>query len=263
MKIDFAAKVDIGTKETNDDRLLIDGKVLDMNALHGTIGIPSIAVVCDGCGGYLGGNIAAQTVLEHLSYEDPGNLSDSTYLANVLDNCQRAVMVKKSEMPHFSEMCTTVAGCVFCDDSILIFHSGDSRVYRHDCWGIAKMTRDHSVVQDMIDMGEITQEEAENHPKRNVISRCIGIEGRPPEIYVSHTPINPGEKYLLCSDGLWESVSESQIKELLDCNVPIQQMVDELIQMALRQGSDDNISVCICSRQGNVDAQEKKPFVLD
>ena len=263
MKIDFAAKVDIGTKETNDDRVLIDGKVLDMSALSGTVDIPSVVAVCDGCGGYLGGNIAAQTVLELLSDEEPGALSDSTYLAQVLDNCQRAVMEKKAEMPHFSEMCTTVAGCVFCNDIILIFHSGDSRVYRHDRWGIAKMTKDHSVVQDMIDMGEITREEAENHPKRNVISRCIGIEGRPPELYISNTPINPGEKYLLCSDGLWESVSEAQMKELLDGDMPLHQMVDELIQMAIRQGSDDNISVCICSCQGNFEVQENKPFILD
>lgn len=263
MKINFAAKVDIGTKETNDDRILIDGKVLDESALSGMVEIPSVVAVCDGCGGYLGGNIAAQTVLELLHDKEPGNLSDSAYLAQVLDDCQRAVMEKKAEMPHFSEMCTTVAGCVFCNDSILIFHSGDSRVYRHDRWGIAKMTRDHSVVQDMIDMGEITPEEAVNHPKRNVISRCIGIEGRPPEIYISNTPIYPGEKYLLCSDGLWECVSETQMKELLDRDMPLQQMVDDLIQMALGQGSDDNISVCICSCEGNVEMQENKPFILN
>lgn len=263
MKIDFAARVDIGTKETNDDRILIDGKVLDMSCHSGVIDIPAIAVVCDGCGGYLGGNIAAQTVLELLSFENPESLSDATYLAQVLDNCQQAVMEKKKEMPHFSEMCTTVAGCVFCNDSILIFHSGDSRVYRHDRWGIARMTRDHSVVQDMVDMGEITPEDALKHPKRNVISRCIGIEGRPPAIYVSYVPINPEEKYLLCSDGLWESVYESEIKELLDSDWPLQQIVDELIKRALRQGSDDNISVCICSGQGISNVQEKTPFILD
>ncbi len=153
MKVDYAAKVDIGIKETNDDRLLIDCRILDMSALEGTVEIPLVAAVCDGCGGYLGGNIAAQTVLEILSYENPMSLSDPTYLAHVLEKCQRAVVEKKAEMPRFSEMCTTVAGCVFCNDSILIFHSGDSRVYRYDRWGIARMTRDHSVIQDMIDMG--------------------------------------------------------------------------------------------------------------
>jgi protein phosphatase len=249
MIIDFAARVDIGTKETNDDRILINGKVLDTGTVSGTIEIPSIAVVCDGCGGYFGGNIAAQTVLEYLSNEEPSKLSDPIYLASVLDNCQLAVMKKKREFPRFPEMCTTIAGCVFCSDKILFFHSGDSRVYRLDQWGIAKMTRDHSLVQDMIDMGEITPEEALTHPRRNVITRCIGIKGRPPEIYVAHTSVHSGEKYLLCSDGLWESVSNSQIVELLSSNIPLRQMADDLVQMALMQGSDDNISACICSGQ--------------
>lgn len=263
MKIDFAARVDIGTKETNDDRILIDGKVLDIGSKSGSIEMPSIVVVCDGCGGYLGGNIAAQTVLELLSHEEPSNLSDPEYLAHVLDNCQHAVMKKKAETPNFSEMCTTVAGCVFCSDNILIFHSGDSRVYRYDRWGLSKMTKDHSVIQDMIDMGEITQEEAAKHPKRNVITRCIGNEGRPPEIYISHIPVNPGDKYLLCSDGLWESVSEEQMVKMLKSDITLQQMADELVQMALQQGSNDNISVCICSGQGTGETQENESFTLD
>lgn len=263
MIIDYAASVDIGTKETNDDRVFVDGKILDMCTVSGSIAIPSVVAICDGCGGYLGGNIAAQTVLELLSYENPRDLSDTTYLVQVLDNCQRSVMEMKTEMPHFSEMCTTVAGCVFCNDRILIFHSGDSRVYRHDRWGMARMTKDHSVVQELIDMGEITPEEATIHPKRNVISRCIGIEGQPPEIYISNTSINPGEKYLLCSDGLWEYVSESRIRDMLDSDKPLDQIVNELVQLALSQGSDDNISVCICSGQGEVDSHENKPFILD
>lgn len=263
MKIDFAAKVEIGTKETNDDRILIGGQILDRNSHSGMIDIPAIAVVCDGCGGYSGGEIAAQTVLELLSFEDPAALSDPTYLAQVLDNCQQEVLEKKREMPHFSEMCTTVAGCIFCDDSILLFHAGDSRVYRHDRWGIARMTIDHSIVQEMVDRGEITPEDALEHPGRNVISRCIGSEGRPPEIYVSHTTIYPGEKYLLCSDGLWESVHDSEIRELLNRDLPLRQVADELVQRALQQGADDNISVCVCSRQGVSNVQEKKSSILD
>lgn len=263
MKIEFAARVDIGTKETNDDRVLIDGHILDMNAHNGTVNLPSIAIVCDGCGGYKGGGIAAHTVLEFMSFEEAGLLANTTYLSEVLDNCQRVVNEKKNEMPHFSEMCTTIAGCVFCEDSTIIFHSGDSRVYRHDKWGIARMTADHSVVQDLIDMGDITPEEALVHPKRNVITRCIGIDGRPPEIYVSRAPIGPEEKYLLCSDGLWESVSDVEIKTILDSGMPLQQMVDTLIEKALRQGSDDNISVCICAGEGKAEIVEKKPFILD
>ena len=263
MTIDFAARADIGARETNDDRVLIDGRILDMASHSGSLELPAVAVVCDGCGGYFGGGIAAHTVLELLSYEEAGSLADTGHLSQALENCQRMVNEKQTELPQFSKMCTTVAGCVFCDDCTVVFHSGDSRVYRCDRWGIARMTKDHSLVQDLIDMGEISPEEALIHPRRNVITRCIGIEGRPPEIYVSRAPINPGEKYLLCSDGLWESVSDTEIKTILDSDLPLREMVDALVEKALQQGSDDNISVCICAGQGTTAVTEKKPFILD
>ena len=263
MKLDFAARVDIGPRETNDDRVLIDGQILNMRVHNGTIDSPAIAAVCDGCGGYSGGHIAAETVLEFLSYESPHELADVNYLSQVLSNCQQMVMEKKAELPQYSEMCTTVAGCVFLEDGVVFFHSGDSRVYRHDSWSLARMTRDHSVVQDMVDSGRITPEEALASPRRNVINRCIGISCPSPEIYVTHSPICPGEKYLLCSDGLWESVRDTEIKEILDSEMPLYQMVDTLVERAIEQGADDNISVCICARQGSVAKEVHKPFILD
>lgn len=256
MRIDFAARVDIGVRESNDDRALVGGRILDMASQSGTLELPAIAVVCDGCGGYMGGGTAAQTVLERLAEEEPGSLADPDRLAETLEDCRRRVYEKKAEMPQFSEMCTTVAGCVFSEDGIVLFHAGDSRVYRSDMWGVARMTRDHSLVQEMVDMGEIAPEEALTHPKRNVINRCIGIECRAPEIYVSHAALVPGEKYLLCSDGLWESVSEQQINEVLDSGMTLAEMADALVETALSQGSDDNTSVCICMAQAEPDKAE-------
>ena len=263
MRIDYAARVEIGTKETNDDRALIDGQILNMTSKDGALTLPAIAVVCDGCGGYDGGGIAAQTVLEFLSHETPESLRDTNYLTQVLDNCTQAVFEKKLEMPAYSKMCTTVAGCIFLNNSTILFHSGDSRVYRYDGWGLARMTVDHSAVQQMIDMGQITEEEALTSPNRNVITRCIGASCPPPEIYVSNTMIAPGEKFLLCSDGLWESVSAEQIKEILSRDIPLDRMTDILVEAALNQGSDDNISVCICAARGNTTITENKPFVLE
>lgn len=263
MNLEFAARVDIGPKATNDDRVLVSGQILNMSSHGGIVDTPCVMAVCDGCGGYAGGGIAAQTVLEFLSFEDPETLSDSAYTAEVLANCERMVIEKKQELPQYSAMCTTIAGCVFGENGTVIFHSGDSRVYRHDQWGLARMTRDHSVVQEMVDLGEITPEEALEHPRRNVISRCIGAGAPAPEIYVSHVPINAGETYLFCSDGLWESVREAQIKMVLDSEMPLSQKVDVLIETALAQGADDNISVCICSAEGAVDAVEEQPFILD
>lgn len=263
MKIDFAARVEIGPKETNDDRALVGGQILDMAACSGSFELPAVVAVCDGCGGYAGGGIAAQTVLELLSRETPGALSDPDALSRVLRTCQDAVMEKKRAMPQYAAMCTTIAGCVLCNDSILLFHAGDSRVYRYDGWGLARMTIDHSVVQGMVDMGQITEEEALTNPHRNVINRCIGMHCPPPEIYVSHGAMQPGETYVLCSDGLWESVRDAEITQILSSGVPLPQMADTLVQRALEQGAEDNISVCICSAQGEVTVTESKPFILD
>lgn len=263
MKIDYAARVEIGTKDTNDDRVLIGGQILDTASASGVLDLPAMAVVCDGCGGYDGGGIAAQTVLEFLSYETPEALEDTGYLSRVLEHCTQMVFEKKREMPSYAKMCTTVAGCVFLKDATILFHSGDSRVYRHDRWGLARMTVDHSAVQEMIDLGQLTEEEALTSPDRNIITRCIGAPCLPPEIYVSNAAIAPGEKFLLCSDGLWESVPAKQIQEILSRDIPLDSMADALIDAALRQGSEDNISVCICSVQGTVTAAENKPFVLE
>lgn len=263
MRIDYAARVEIGTKETNDDRVLIDGQLLDMASGAGELTLPAVAVVCDGCGGYDGGGIAAETVLELLSYEAPGDLEDTGYLARVLDNCTQAVFEKKLELPSYSKMCTTIAGCVFLEHATILFHSGDSRVYRYDGWGLARMTVDHSVVQQRIDMGQITEEEALTSPDRNIITRCIGASCPPPELYVSNTAIAPGEKFLLCSDGLWESVPAEQIREILSRDIPLDEMADILVKAALAQSSDDNISVCICAARGSRTVTEKKPFILE
>ena len=92
MKINFAARVDIGPKETNDDRVLVGGEILDEMMYAGSTEIPAVAAVCDGCGGYAGGGIAAQTVLEFLSFEESDTLADITYLAQVLDHCQQMVI---------------------------------------------------------------------------------------------------------------------------------------------------------------------------
>jgi len=261
--IDYAAQVDIGKKEANDDRALVDGIIVDSNYIEGTVDVPAVVAVCDGCGGYQGGNIAAELVLDTLRKESPPLLTDTSYLSHVLSQCQQLVLEKKREMPTYSDMCTTVAGCIFTESSIIVFHSGDSRVYRCDEWGIAKMTRDHSIVQDMIDMGEILPEDALHHPKRNVISRCIGIDGPSPEIYVSNTPIYPGEKYVLCSDGLWEAVDEKLIKEALDKSCSLKETADNLVQLALKNGSEDNISIIICSREGSLAHDDSEPYILD
>lgn len=263
MKINYSVKVDIGRKETNDDRALISDNIVNMSIDSGTIESPGLAVVCDGCGGYAGGDIAAQTVLETIKDESVDELLDENYLASALSKCKEKVLLKKAEMPQFTSMCTTIAGCIFGEDKIVIFHSGDSRVYRFDGTYIAQMTIDHSAVQGMVEIGEITEDEAMLNPRRNVITRCIGFDCLPPDIYVSNCPISPGEMYILCSDGLWECVRNEQIVEILLRDTSLEDKAKDMVETALANGSDDNITVCICARDGEQIAKETRPFILD
>ncbi|MBP3368101.1 MAG: serine/threonine-protein phosphatase [Clostridia bacterium] len=263
MNVKFAARVDIGPKETNDDRVLADGKILNMELHEGTVATPSAFVVCDGCGGYAGGWIAAETALGVLAAEEATKLLSEEYLAEVLARCEDAIVKKKEEMPQYSAMCTTVAGCVFGEDSTVFFHSGDSRVYRCDRWGLAKMTRDHSLVQEMVDMGQLTPDEAREHPKRNIIRRCLGVGAPPPDIYVAGVPLAAGEKYLMCSDGLWEVLEEEDIINILSMDIQAASMVDALVELALERGAHDNISACVCMTEGDSEEEGTKPFVLD
>ncbi len=263
MKIEFACRVEQGVREYNDDRALILNTVLDSGTLCGEGEPPAVAAVCDGCGGYVGGGVAAETVLFVLTQALPETLADPERLSEVLEAAKRTVYEKKREMPRFSEMCTTVAGCVFREDGTIIFHAGDSRVYRYDGYSLARMTVDHSAVQSMVDAGRLSPEESRTNPQRNVISRCIGIDCLPPEIYISNSPIMPGETFLMCSDGLWECMEDEEIKRLLDQGGTPADQADRLVDYALQARSDDNISVCICARRGDARVMERHPFVLD
>lgn len=263
MKLQFAGRVAQGVRSCNDDRALLMGRILDRESYSGEADTPLAAAVCDGCGGYAGGGIAAETVLSVLSRAQPETLADPAGLAEALEASRRAVDEKKRELPQLSEMCTTVAGCVFGEDRTVIFHAGDSRVYRYDGTSLARMTVDHSVVQSMLDAGRISPEDGRTNPLRSIIDRCIGTDCPPPEVYVSNSPILPGETFLLCSDGFWECVPDREIKELLHQEGTPAQQVERLVDRSLRAGSGDNITVCLCVRPGGGGGAEETPFVLD
>ena len=266
MKLELACRVAQGVRGSCDDRALLLGKILDQDSHSGEGDAPLIAVVCDGCGGYAGGGTAAETVLSALSQAPLETLADPGGLVEALEGARRAVEGKKRELPQLSEMCTTVAGCVFLEDRTFVFHAGDSRVYRYDGTSLARMTVDHSAVQSMVDAGRMSAEDGRKSPQRKIITRCIGMDCPPPEIYVSQSPVLPGEVFLLCSDGLWECMPDEELKGLLSQGGAPAGQVERLVDYALQAGSDDNITACLCARRGGdmaAEATAEEPFVLD
>ena len=264
MKLEFACHVAQGIRPYNDDRCLILGRVFAEDAVTGETDTPILAAVCDGCGGYAGGGTAAEIILQTLNTFPAEDLADPAKLSRALEEANRAVFDRKAREPRLRNMCATIAGCLFTEESTLIFHAGDSRVYRYDGYGLTRMTMDHSVVQEMVAMGRITEEEARVSPSRNVITRCMGAECLSPDIYVSRSPIAPGEVYLICSDGLWDYLEETQIGLLLTnaAEDPLH-TARELVSLALEQGGNDNVTVCLCVCPGAAPREESSPFILD
>ena len=264
--IEVAAVVDKGRRKTNDDRALVEGNILDGEFYESSTVIPAVVAVCDGCGGYKGGGVAAQTILDELRKYPADSLANQEELALALEECRRQVYAQKEKYPEYSEMCSTIAGCVFAENSVVIFHAGDSRVYRFDGEYFSQLTLDHSKQRMLIDAGILSAQDAKDFREKNVITRCIGRNCKPPEITISNLTICPGETYLICSDGFWGSVTEEEITEALLKNISVGEKAEQLADMALDNGSKDNVTVCLCSRQGdNISAStyETEDYFLD
>ncbi len=248
MEIHTATIVDIGTRyDHNDDRALVGHLIYDHSKGEQILKLPFIAAVCDGVGGYNGGGYAAGFVLSELAKCEADSLSTTETLANKFDSINRRLCDQQSILVKYSKMRTTIAGVIFGKERMMFFHAGDSRVYRFDGKYLSRITTDHSVVQEMIDNGILSYEESFAYDGRNIIRRCLGSkESQPVEISEVEPSIQEGEMYLLCTDGLWDCVRSRQIKDILKDNSSLLEKAEKLVQAAKDNGSQDNITVCIC-----------------
>lgn len=245
--MNFVCRVEIGRCEDNDDRGLADGRILSHTVHSGDSTLPLLLALCDGCGGYAGGGRAAETVLKVLREADPKKLKDENIMAAVLEECSQQIAAEQQLDPDFRAMCTTLAGAVFHEDKTIFFHAGDTRIYRFDGENLALMTRDHSVVRHLMDLGFLNEKNAAWFANRSTITRCLGAPCPPPEIRVSQAAIQPGEVYLICTDGLWGFLSGEKMAEILAGSGDLTAKAGTLINTALQNGSRDNLSVILCT----------------
>ena len=140
-------------------------------------------------------------------------------------------------------MGTTVVMAYVLDGKAYIAHVGDSRAYLYDGDSLSRLTRDHSIVQQMLDDGEITEEEAKTHPYRHVITRVLGFTSEV-EADIEKTEFAPTDIILLCSDGLTNMLEDSEIESVFE-TVPAERVCDELVSRALKNGGTDNVTAVI------------------
>ncbi|WP_421701046.1 PP2C family protein-serine/threonine phosphatase [Aliiroseovarius sp.] len=223
-------------------------------------------VVADGMGGHAAGDFASQTIVRELySVGLPGSADD--FQARFMERLGRAndqILDHSAELNQGTIGATLVALLVAGQDYACIW-SGDSRIYRLRAGELEQQTRDHTEVQALLDAGSITPEEAETWPRKNVITRAIGVSPSP-ECDVMGGRLALGDRFLLCSDGLTGHVSDAEIAEILADPSP-QAACDQLIALTLERGARDNVTVivlyCMAPPAPQIDDSEFDMDVLE
>ena len=207
-----------------------------------------VSVVCDGMGGHVGGAVASEIAIRTIhDFLDSQFIQDPREAIGLaIDAANKAIVKQAEQNPDLEGMGSTCVLLIVRDGKVYIGHVGDSRIYLIREKTIVQLTKDHSFVQSLVDIGQITKEQAEHHPRKNEITNALGLPEMAPAT-VREEAIEPqaGDCFLLCSDGLSGMVSEHDIEKIVSRqrDYSTQQRADLLVQAANNNGGLDNITV--------------------
>lgn len=228
----YAARSDVGLVRAKNDDSAYAGRYL--------------AVVADGMGGHAGGDVASASTVLDLIHLDRNNYGGDagTHLADEIQTANSLLSELVHVNPKLAGMGTTVTALLLDGDRLAYAHIGDSRAYRLKDGVFEQMSSDHTFVQRMIDEGRMTEAEAEVHPHKNVLMRVLGDVDASPELDLKYFDTEPGERWLLCSDGL-NFVRHEMIEEVIRHTKSLATAADTLIELTLAAGSPDNVTVVV------------------
>ena len=211
------------------------------------------AVVCDGMGGAAGGAVASSTAVKMISdkitscYQD--GMSDASIrhmLVSVIESANASIYDMSLSNDELFGMGTTVVVAIVANSCVYIAHAGDSRAYMVDAGGMTQLTTDHSVVQAMVEKGEITVDEAKAHPQKNLITRALGVEKRV-LVDFCQEPFEDGNVVIICTDGLTNYVENRDILEQTS-DGHYYEFADRLVNLANSNGGGDNVTVVVIAQ---------------
>ena len=235
------------------------GLVRQVNQDSGYAG-PHLLVVADGMGGHAAGDVASSIAIGEmvgLDGESHGADDALDLLAEALRTANNELQRAMQHQPELEGMGTTVTALLRAGNKIAVAHIGDSRAYLLRDGTFAQITHDHSFVQSLIDEGRITEEEAEGHPQRSLVTRVLtGKHDDEPDLAMREAHI--GDRYLVCSDGLSGFVARDTIQEVLEQAMPPGRTADRLVELALRAGAPDNVT-CIIGDVVDLDKDQAPP----
>jgi protein phosphatase len=234
VEIAAAALTDIGLRRASNQDAYYAGR--------------SIWAVADGMGGHAAGEVASSLVVEALSEADQNEVLKPAAIVAALKRANQRILDFGRDNYEARGLGSTVAGLakvmVGNAEHWAIFNVGDSRVYRCLDQVMTRATIDHSEIEELINQGEITRDEARSHQRRNVITRSMGTDP-PPQVDQWVLPLTPGERFVICSDGLTGELTDKQIEQVASTDVDPSAVVEQLLSMALLSGGRDNISIIV------------------
>ena len=233
----FGSRTDVGcVRDHNEDSLLV---------------APPLFAVADGMGGHAAGEVASEIAITVLGEKAP-HTPDAAALGRAVEDANRAVILAANEKRGRAGMGTTITAAVLQKDRLVIAQVGDSRAYLLHQGRLQQLTRDHSLMADMIEAGRLTPEEARTHPNRSVITRALGSDPRMvPDLY--EITVETGDRLLLCSDGLSSMVEDSAIESTLARTRDPQRCASMLVNEAIAAGGYDNVTVVVVDVAGQID----------
>ncbi len=225
------------------------------------------AVLADGMGGYNAGEIASGMATAFIKSElsrwliEAGEGAKAREVRRAMeicvDNANRSIFNSANSNAHYAGMGTTLVVGVFREDKLVLGHIGDSRCYRLRNGVLAQITKDHSLLQEQMDAGLITAEQAATSSIKNLVTRALGVD-ESVLLEVNEHPVLANDLYLMCSDGLSDMIDDNDINRVVSTDMPLEQKAKQLIDLANGNGGRDNISVLLVELR---DTPEKRGLI--
>ena len=207
--------------------------------------LPNLFIVADGMGGHKAGDLASRYTVETLIENIKNSHSDNpiTIINDAIVNANTRLLEKADESEDYTGMGTTLVVCTIIGESMYVANVGDSRLYLYD-EKLSQITRDHSLVEEMVALGKLNRDEARKHKRKNVITRAIG-GGKEVMADFFEAELTAGNRIVMCSDGLSNMVDDGEIEQVLSSDLSIEDKTRKLIDRANENGGMDNIAVVI------------------
>ena len=241
----FGSRTDIGcVRDHNEDSLVV---------------APPLFAVCDGMGGHAAGEVASEIATQVIADRAPSH-ADATGLARAVEAANAEIIAAAQDGRGREGMGTTCTAAMIEGERLVIAQVGDSRAYLLHAGKLQQITRDHSLVADMVEAGQITADEARIHPSRSIITRALGTsQSTHPDLYEIN--VAAGDRLMLCSDGLSGMIEDSDIEEVMTRITDPQRCASVLVNEAIEAGGLDNVTVIVVNIEGLAEKRRRKVAV--